>query len=56
MGEDKVYKPRPASEPVENIVNFWKSLLFHYKAMMSESTVYMVEQTIKRLAVKKELE
>ncbi|MBA7573268.1 hypothetical protein ES708_15064 [subsurface metagenome] len=40
---------------LDNLIQFWKDSLAQHRLLMNPSTIYLVEQTIKRLAELKEL-
>ncbi len=41
-------KPQELNE-TDSLIHFWKDSLAEHRLLMSPSTVYLVEQTIKRL-------
>ena len=47
-------KPHEVKE-LESLIRFWKDSLAQHRLLMSPSTVYLVEQTIKRLEELKQI-
>lgn len=43
------------TKELESLIHFWKDSLAEHRLLMSPSTIYLVEQTIKRLEELKQI-
>jgi len=49
VAAEKYFTPPEPDKELEPLIQFWKDSLAQHRLLMSPSTVYLVEQTIKSL-------
>jgi hypothetical protein len=55
VAAEKYFTPPETDRELESLIQFWKDSLAQHRLLMSPSTVYLVEQTIKRLEELKQI-
>lgn len=55
VAAEKHFTPPESYKELESLIHFWKDSLAQHRLLMSPSTVYLVEQTIKSLEELKQI-
>ena len=55
VAAEKYFTPPEPDKELESLIHFWKDSLAEHRLLMSPSTIYLVEQTIKSLEELKEI-
>ena len=56
VAAEKYFTPPEPDRELESLIHFWKDSLAVHRLLMSPSTVYLVEQTIKAMEKLKQIE